>query len=458
MSDDLNNDVTELPHDIQSEQAVLGAALLDKDNEFLGQILELSPPGAFYRPAHGEILALIQELADQGKPHDVIAVNSELMSRGRLMAVGGGGYLHTLTEAIPAVANGPYYAAKVAEFHTRREIIATGTRMSQIGWRGDGDIEDLVAHALAAPEAISAGPVRDDTLKTLSGGLMEHMDGLDRGRPEVPTIPLPFAELQELLGGGLARGQLVTIGALSGHGKTVLALDIARHAARHGTKVLFHSLEMPHEQLQERITSAETSIVSHRLRVRPTPAEFTADEMKRLADYVSRASDMHLDLDDASEVGLPTVRARLASLERRGRKPELVVIDYLQLMQTSKEDRRDLEIGRITRGLKLLAKTQDVCIVLLAQIAKTVADRSERRPEQHDGRSPARLEDFRESATIGHDSDVAIMIENHNKTDPEGPLAGTATLHVVKQRMGAPGSVRIGVQFHYSRFTELPLG
>lgn len=442
------------PHDIEAEQAALGAALLDKNNDFLGQILEIAPPGAFYRPQHGEILSVIQELADKGEPHDAIAVNGVLTTRGRSMAVGGAPYLHTLTQAVPTVANGPFYAKQVADLHTRREIIAAGVRMSQIGWTGDGDIEDLVAHAVATPDSISTGPIREDTLKPLSIGFMEHMDGLDQGRPEVPTIPLPFIELQELLGGGLARGQLVTIGALSGHGKTVLAMDIARCAARSGNKVLFHSLEMPHEQLQERITSAETKIVSHRLRIKPSPTEFTTEEMKRLTDYAKRVHDMHLDIDDDSEVGLATVRARLASLDRQGRKPELVVIDYLQLMQTTKEDRRDLEIGRITRGLKLLAKQQDVCIVLLAQISKDVASRA----EKDDGRSPARLEDFRESATIGHDSDIAIMIENHNKIDPEGPLAGLATLHVVKNRMGSPGTVQVGVRFHYSQFTELPKG
>lgn len=452
MTDHIDHDADQLPHDIQSEQAVLGAALLDERNKVLGQILEIAPPGAFYRPAHGEILALIQELADQGKPHDVIAVNGELMSRGRIMAVGGTPYLHKLVEAIPAVANGPYYAAKVAEFHTRREIIAAGVRMSQIGWQGEGDIDDLVAHALSAPESISAGPIREETLKGLATGFMEHMDGLDRGRPEVPTIPVPFEELQGLLGGGLCRGQLVTIGALSSHGKTVLGLDLARHAARYGTRVLFHSLEMPHEQLQERITSAETSIVSSRLRVRPEPAQFTAEEMSRLVDYTSRVQEMDLDIDDASEVSLATVRARVASLARRGRKPDMVVIDYLQLMQTTKEDRRDLEIGRITRGLKLMAKDEGICIVLLAQISKDVASRS----DKEDGRSKARLEDFRESATIGHDSDIAIMIENHNITDPEGPMAGLATLHLVKNRMGSQGSVVVGVQFHYSRFTDVP--
>jgi replicative DNA helicase len=454
MSDHVNDYAPDLPHDIGAEQATVGAALLDERNEVLGQILEIAPPGAFYRPAHGEILALIQELADQGKPHDVIAVNGELMSRGRAMAVGGLPHLQTLAEAVPAVANGPYYANKVAEFHTRREIITAGTRMAQIGRTGEGGIEELVADAMAAPDSITTGPIREDTLKGLAAGFMEHMDGLDQGRPEVPTIPLPFADLQALLGGGLARGQLVTIGALSSHGKTVLGLDIARCAARAGTRVLVHSLEMPHEQIQERITSAETSIVSYRLRVRPTPAEFTAEEMARLADYASRVQTMDLDIDDASDVGLATVRARLASLERRGRKPELVVIDYLQLMQTTKEDRRDLEIGRITRGLKLLAKDQGICIVLLAQISKDVASRA----DKDDGRSKARLEDFRESATIGHDSDIAIMIENHNITDPEGPLAGTATLHVVKNRMGSQGSVQVGVQFHYSRFNEIAPG
>lgn len=450
----MSDHTRQLPHDIAAEQAVLGAALLDTTNTVLGQILELSPPGAFYRPAHGEILALIQHLADHGKPHDVIAVNNELMSRGRSVAVGGSTYLHTLTEAVPAVVNGPYYAEKVADLHTRREIIAAGVRMSQVGYEGEGEIEELVAHALSAPDSISTGPIREDTLKPLSVGFMEHMDSLDEGRPEVPTIPLPFSELQTLLGGGLARGQLVTIGALSGHGKTVLAMDIARHAARHGNRVLFHALEMSHEHLQERITSAETEIASHRLRIRPTPATFSEQEMQRLSEYTSRVTEMHLDIDDASEVGMATVRARLASMERQGRKPELVIIDYLQLMQTTKEDRRDLEIGRITRGLKLLAKQQDVCIVLLAQISKDVASRA----EKEDGRSPARLEDFRESATIGHDSDIAIMIENHNETDPEGPLAGTATLHVVKHRMGATGTAQVGVMFHYSKFTELPHG
>ncbi|MCY9787957.1 AAA family ATPase [Nocardiopsis sp. EMB25] len=449
-----HNAERELPHDIDAEKATIGAALLDERNQVIGQILEIAPPEFFYRPAHGEILSVIRELADQGEPHDAIAVNSVLLARGRSLAVGGAPYLHTLTESVPVHLNGPFHARRVAETHTRRQIIAAGTRMAQIGFDGDGEIDDLLAHAVAAPDTITTGPTRPDTVKGLAAGFMEHMDGLDQGRPEVPTIPVPFADLQTLLGGGLCPGQLVTIGALSGHGKTVLGLDLARHAAKAGTRVLVHSLEMPHEQLQERITSAETSIVSHRLRVSPEPATFSEDEMARLAEYASRVHSMDLIIDDASEVSLATVRARVASMERRGEKPELVVVDYLQLMQTTKEDRRDLELGRITRGLKLLAKDKQVCVVLLAQISKDVATR----PDKEDGRSKARLEDFRESAAIGHDSDVAIMIENHNILDPEGPLAGTATLHVVKQRMGSPGPVQVAAQFHYSRFTDLPQG
>ncbi|MFE6309318.1 replicative DNA helicase [Nocardiopsis sp. NPDC057823] len=453
-----DHDFTEenLPFDLPAEQAAVGAALLDETGQVLGQILEIASPAMFFRSAHGEILTVIRDLADQGKPHGLIAVNSELLARGRSHAVGGTLYLTQLTQAVPAVVNGPYFARKVADAHVRRQIIAAGVRMQQIGYSSDGDAEDLVALACDAPADLVrlVSSAEHDTFKSLADGFMEHMDGLEQGRKEVPVIPVPFADLQVLLGGGFARGQLVTIGALSGHGKTVLALDLARCAARAGYGVLVHSLEMSHEQIQERITSAETGIVSYRLRVRPDPVAYSAEEMERLAAYAGRVQSMRMDIDDASDVGLSTVRARISSMERQGRKPDLVVVDYLQLMNTTAEDRRDLELGRITRGLKLLAKDKGLCVILLAQIAKDVASRSER----EDGRPKVKLEDFRESASIGHDSDISIMIENHNKTDPEGPMAGLATLHVVKNRQGSTGQVIVAVEFHYSRFTEVPQG
>lgn len=440
----------QLPHDITAEQATLGGLLTAPTpraaGELLAEVLELAPPEAFYRPAHQIILTAMTTLADQGAPLDAIAVNKALLAAGQTAATGGAPYLHTLTQTIPTVANTTYYAKAVADVAVLRRLVEVGTRIAQLGYTGEGDIADLVEAARTEVNDITVdGSTNDPDTTLLADDFPAFLDELEHGLDQGVGVPLPYADLQDMVG-DLMPGQLITFGGAPGQGKTALALDLSRHAARHGRRVLFHSLEMTRREVQTRILSAEQRIPMDKLVPGKAMDLLNDDEKQRCLRHAETISDLDITVDDSANVGLSRVKAQIGRMERNGGAPHLIVIDYLQLMDKPAADREDLRIKEVTNGLKRLAKEKNVTIVLLSQVRRAAVEREDGVPL---------LSDFADSASVERDSNLCIMLSTPGKHDPDHPRAGEAILSVAKNRGGKTGRVDLSAQLHLAQFANL---
>lgn len=440
----------EPPNDIIAEQATLGGILIAKSpqaaHDLLAEVLELAPPQAFYRPAHQIILTTMTTLADKGEPLDSIAVNKALLATGQTAVTGGAPYLHTLTQTIPTVANTVYYAKIVSDTAVMRRLVEVGTRITQLGHTGQGDIADLVEAARNAVNDITVeGSTNDPDTTLLADDFPAFLAELEHGLDQGVGVPLPYADLQDMVG-DLMPGQLITFGGAPGQGKTALALDLSRHAARHGRRVLFHSLEMTRREVQTRILSAEQRIPMDKLVPGKVMDLLTDDEKQRCLRHAETISDLDITVDDSANVGLSRIKAQIGRMERNGGAPHLIVIDYLQLMDKPAADREDLRIKEVTNGLKRLAKEKNVTIVLLSQVRRAAVEREDGVPL---------LSDFADSASVERDSNLCIMLSTPGKHDPDHPRAGEAILSVAKNRGGKTGRVDLSAQLHLAQFANL---
>src|SRR5699024_11404309 len=239
---------------IQAEQSVLGGMLLSKDA--ITQVVEIIHATDFYRPAHQIVYEAIIDLFSRGEPVDAISVNAELTKRGEATRVGGALYLHTLTEAIPTAANAGYYAKIVADRAVLRRLVEVGTRIAQIGYSGEGDVNDLVDLAHQELSQVENMAASGGELVHASQVYQEVVDDQDTKDDQVLVTP-PYADLREIVP-AIKPGQLTIVGARPGVGKSVVAADFARHTAmHHGIGTVFFSLEMTRLELGQRVMAAE---------------------------------------------------------------------------------------------------------------------------------------------------------------------------------------------------------
>lgn len=432
--------VAELPHDHHAEQCALGAVLLSR--EVREHVFDIVTPSDFHDPRHAAIAAAVVHMMEAGSPVDAVTVNAELARRGDALTVGGAPYLHTLTEAVPSTANGGYYARLVADAAARARLVQTGARIAQLG-HTDADVPDLHERARqAVDDASGAHTGATDELVSLGDLIPAVIDELQHGTvADDGAIGVPYADLAEFVP-TLRPGQLITIGARPGVGKTMVALDFARHAAKQDTPALFASLEMTRAELGHRILAAEARINLSRFTGQAEP--FTNSEWDRLAPHIGRLTELPIVIDDDPHCSLHHLRARLRGLART-HPPGLLIIDYLQLMTMPRADNREQQIAATSRGLKLLAREFNIPIVLLAQLNRAVEGRHDKLPQ---------LSDFRESGAIEQDSNIALMLHRPEIEAPE-TRAGELDIRVAKNRGGPLGITTVAAQTHYARCVDL---
>ncbi len=431
------------PQDIPAEMAVLGAMLMRAD--IADDMAAELRPRDFYKPAHATVFAAVVALRAAGEPADVLTVDHHLRRSGDLDRVGGAPYLHTLIASVPTAENAPYYAGQIRNAAKLRRVIEAAVRAQQTAYAGTDD-PDAVIDAVRADLDIADG-ARDATAARPPGddldAVLDHL-----ARPEAETvIPTGFLDLDRALSGGFRPGQLIVVAGRPAQGKSVLALDIARHAAiRHGVRTLLVALEMTRKELLLRLLSAEAAVPLHHLRgVAADPLPL--DDWERLDRVTDRVRAAPLPIVDMSAlpIGVADIRRHL-----RGRDaPRLVVVDYLQLLDApaqGRQDTRERQVARLTRDLKILAGQVGVPIVLLAQL--------NRGPEQRVDRRPV-LSDLRESGAVEQDADVAILIHREDADGRETARAGEADLIVAKNRNGPPVTVTVTFQGHYARFYDI---
>ena len=429
------------PQDLIAEQGVLGGMLLSKDA--IADVVEIIRDRDFYRPAHELIYDAIVDLYGRGEPVDPVTVSAELTKRGDIARAGGAPYLHTLISSVPTAANAGYYAKIVRERAILRRLVEAGTKIVQLGYASEGEVDDAVDQAQAEVYSVTERRANEDyvQLSTLLPAALDEIEKISQGVMG-EGVKTGFKELDSLTN-GLHPGNMIVLAARPAVGKSTLGLDIARHASIHkgDTSVIF-SLEMSRSEITMRMLSAEARVALNNIRA----GTLNDEEWARLARRMGEISEAPLFIDDSPNLSLMEIRAKARRLKQR-HDLKLIVIDYLQLMTSGKRvENRQQEVSEFSRQLKLLAKELNVPIIAISQLNRSPEQRSDKKPL---------LSDLRESGSIEQDADVVILLHRDDLYDNQN-RSGEADLIVAKHRNGPTRTITVSAQLHFARFVDMP--
>ncbi len=419
------------PADMAAEQAVLGAMLLSKDA--IADVIESLKVDDFYRPAHGTIYAAVLDLYGRGEPADAVMVAGELTRSGEIARIGGAGYLHTLVSSVPTAANASYYARIVAERAVLRRMVTAGTRIVQMGYAAEGEVDDLVDRAQAEVYELTSRRSSEDylPLRDIFDGTINEIEAIAAHNGQMVGVPTGFADLDALTN-GLHGGQLVILAARPAIGKSTLGLDLARAASiRNGLTSVIFSLEMARNEIVMRLVSAEAQIPLQHMR----SGTMSDADWQKMARKSGQIVDAPLFIDDSPNMSMMEIRAKCRRLKQQ-HNLRLVIVDYLQLMSSAE----------FSRALKLLAKELEVPVIAISQL--------NRGPEQRQDKKPM-MSDLRESGSLEQDADVVILLHREDAYEKESPRAGEADFIVAKHRNGPTATITVAFQGHYSRFVDM---
>ena len=430
-----------LPNDLLSEQSTIGGMLLSQ--EAIAEVFEVVKADDFYAPKHETIFNAILSLYSRGEPTDVITVTDELTKNGELVRAGGADYLHQLTSIVPTAANAPFYAQIVAEKATLRRLVEVGTRIAQMGYSNEGEVEDLVNRAQEDVYAVTRAGVGEDYVPLFDSieAAVEEMERAQSRGGDMVGVSTGFSELDEMTH-GLHGGQFIILAARPAVGKSTLALDFARNAAiKHKKPVIFFSLEMGRAEIAMRLLSAESRIWLQNMR----KGDLSDNDWQRLAGVRGEINSAPLYIDDSPNLTLVEIRAKCRRMAQRVGL-EMIVIDYIQLMTSGKKvESRQQEVSEFSRALKLLAKELNVPVVAISQL--------NRNSEKSDNKKPE-ISQLRESGSLEQDADVVILLHREAMFEREHPRAGEADLILAKQRNGPTGTIVVNFLGQFSKFED----
>ncbi|CAM5677203.1 Replicative DNA helicase OS=Streptomyces antimycoticus OX=68175 GN=SANT12839_049090 PE=3 SV=1 [Streptomyces antimycoticus] len=370
---------------------------------------------------------------------------AELTRRGELARVGGAAYLHTLIEQAPTAANAEYYAEIVHEHAVLRRLVEAGTRITQLGYAGEGDVDDICNQAQAEVYAVNDQRTSEDY--ALSGdSLEEDIDAIEENanRTGLSGIPTGFTDLDALTN-GFQPGQMIIVAARPAIGKSTLALDFARACSiDHGMPSVIFSLEMSRREINYRLLSATAKIALHHI---TSGKSMTEEDWEKLRRNMPKVKEAPLYIDASPNLSMTDIRAKARKLVQK-HGVRLVIIDYLQLMQSGgrKVENRQEEVSFVSRNTKLLAKELEVPVIALSQL--------NRGPEQRTDKKPV-VSDLRESGSLEQDADMVILLHREDVYEKESSRAGEADLIVGKHRNGPTTTITTAFQGHYSRFVDM---
>ncbi|MGI8993715.1 MAG: replicative DNA helicase [Nocardioidaceae bacterium] len=430
------------PQDEHAEQSVLGAMLLSKDA--IADVVEAIRGSDFYRPAHELIYDAVLDLYGRGEPADAITVSAELTRAGDLARTGGAPYLHTLVAGVPVAANAGYYAGIVREKAILRRLVDAGTKIVQIGYAAEGQVDDVVDQAQAEVYAVTDRRTSEDyaPLSDIMELTIDELEAIGNRDGGLAGVPTGFADLDDLTN-GLHGGQMVILAARPAVGKSTLGLDIARAASiKNGLTSVIFSLEMSRTEITMRLLSAEARIPLHHMR----NGKMSDDDWNKLVRKMSDVSAAPLFIDDSPNMTMMEIRSKARRLKQR-HDLRLIVIDYLQLMTSGKKvESRQLEVSEFSRQIKLLAKELDVPVVAISQLNRGSEQRTSKRPL---------LSDLRESGSLEQDADMVILLHREDLYEKEATRPGEADLIIAKHRNGQTKDLVLAFQGHYSRFIDM---
>jgi len=433
------------PHSIEAEQSVLGGLMLN--NRAWDDIGDIVYEEDFYRRDHRLIFRAIAELAARDQPLDVVTLSEHLNKHGKLEEAGGLAYLGSLASNTPSVANIKAYAEIVRERSILRQLISVGVDISDSAFNPEGRVStDLLDEAerkvFEIAEQGSRGRKHFDDMKNLLVKVVDRIEHLSQLDSPITGVATGFSDFDEMTS-GLQSSDLVIVAGRPSMGKTAIAMNMAEHVAIKEKKpVAIFSMEMPSEQLAMRMMSSLGRIDQHRVRT----GKLEDEDWPRLTSATSILANCPLFIDDTPALTPGELRARARRLKREQGDLGLIVIDYLQLMQTAgKSENRATEISEISRSLKSLAKELNVPVMALSQLNRSLEQRPNKRPV---------MSDLRESGAIEQDADVIVFIYRDEVYNEDSPDKGTAEIIIGKQRNGPIGTVKLTFLGRYTRFED----
>lgn len=432
------------PHSLEAERSVLGALILTADS--WDKIADLIVEEDFYRNDHRLIFRAIEHLSEQNAPRDAVTVSERLETTGELADTGGLAYMVELAEHTPSATNVVAYAKIVRERSVLRQLISTCNSIADLAFRPDGmSVADILDSAESQMFRIA-----DQTNRSVAGltrvgeimqGTKEKLEELGLNPSSLTGVSTGYKDLDTLTS-GLQKSDLIIVAGRPSMGKTSFAMNIVENVAlSQELPVAMFSMEMPGEQLCMRMIASLSKIELNRVR----NGQLNDADWARIT---SATNILHqhsrIFIDETPGMSPTEVRARCRRLAREQNGIALIVIDYLQLMQTGgRSENRATEISEISRSLKALAKELSVPVIALSQLNRSLENRPDRRPI---------MSDLRESGAIEQDADVIAFVYRDEVYNPESPDKGTAEILIRKQRNGPTGMVRLTFNGMWTRF------
>lgn len=435
------------PCDLDAEMAVLGSMLLSP--HVIDRMIAIVEPGHFYRPPHTTIFTTITDLYGRTRNPkiDPITVGEELARLGDLNKIGGSTYLHRLVQAVPTVANAEAHAEIVRDKAMLRAVIETSNRAAARAYAQQDTATEILDDAMAEFQGAATGASPLEVKLSVGDRWASFLDELQAGK-DPNALDTPWHDLNEVI--ELKPGQLVTVGAATGGGKSLFGMNLAAHVAiRRCRPALVASMEMGGSELMARLTAAEAGVDLDRL-IRRKLHDHEWAKVIKVNDRMQNARNFILD--DSPNLTLSKIRARLRWMAGHGHPAAMVVADYLQLMTpegSGGSANRAQEVAMISRGLKLMAMEFEIPVIALAQFNRNAA-----------GRQPL-VTDFKDSSAIEQDSNVILLMHRPLAEDgtDTGPRAGEIDVIVAKNRNGANGRiVPLIFQGHFARLQNFHHG
>jgi len=434
------------PHSVEAEQSVLGGLLIEATAwDQVGDVLRADD---FYRPDHRIIFDAIGTLATTGKPCDVVTVQGQLERTGALEEAGGLGYLGTLARDTPTAANVRAYAQIVRERSVLRQLARAGTEIATSVFQNDGqsakDLVDLAEqHVFRIAEQGFRGREGAQSVRSILPPLIDKIDAWQTNPDGLRGLPTGFTDFDRITG-GLRGGDLVIVAGRPSMGKTTLAVNMAEYAAVNAAtkaSVAIFSMEMPSEQVVTRMLASIGSVPLNAIR----SGKISDDDWVRITSATSQLSDARIFVDETPALTPTELRARARRLKRE-HGLDLIVVDYLQLMQVAgSKENRATEIAEISRGLKALAKELNLPVIALSQLNRGVESRQEKKPV---------MSDLRESGSLEQDADMILLIYRDEVYDKNTTKKGMAEIELAKHRNGETGTIVLTFQGPFTRFVN----
>lgn len=443
MDFDINS--TELPYNLEAEQTVLGALLLNPES--LSQAMNYIKADSFYVTRHRDLFAVIVRLFSHGVSADIITVINEAV-RDNIFdnSTAAKKYLADIMEGVPTTKNIESYCKIVEEKYYIRQLITAAREIMEVSRAGQENAEQLLDYAEQKIYDIRQGRSVDGLTK-INEVVLEAYDDLGRksgpDKEKYVGAKSGFADLDHVIT-GLNRSDLIILAARPAMGKSAFALNLAANVARRNrdAEVVIFSLEMSKEQNVIRMLEAESLVEGDCL----MKGNISGEQWVKLAAGAERLSDMNIYLDDTAGITVVQMKAKLRRMKNLG----LVIIDYLQLMSSGRRiDNRVTEISEITRQLKLMAKELNVPVVTLSQLSRSVESRTDKRPI---------LSDLRESGSIEQDADIVMFLYRDAYYNKETPDPALAECIVAKNRHGETGTVSLRYNGSYMQFVGISKG